>query len=327
MSITEQVLGQVRAFMPSRAILTAAELDIFSRLARQPCTVNDLAQELGADPRALSRLLDALVSRDFLQKENGIYQNTEQGAVLDAGHAQSVLPMVMHLNELWDCWSDLTETVRDGVSPGLQPVTDKDQETCEAFIWAMHVLGRDLAQEIVAEVDLAPYQRLLDIGGAAGTYTMACLRQAPWLEAALFDLPRVLPLAEEKLRSEGFRHRVQLVAGDFYQDPLPQGCDLALLSAIIHQNSPQENLELYSKIYQALEPGGAILIRDHIMSEDRLQPPAGTLFALNMLVNTRGGDTYTFSEVQQGLEQAGFKQVKLLRSGESMDCLVQAHKS
>jgi hypothetical protein len=107
---------------------------------------------------------------------------------------------------------------------------------------------------------------------------------------------------------------------------LPTGCDLALLSAIIHQNSPEENLSLYGKVFRALEKGGAILIRDHIMDEDRTKPPTGAFFAINMLVNTHGGDTYSFREVKDGLKTAGFIDVKLLRTGEKMDCLVEAKK-
>ncbi len=120
--------------------------------------------------------------------------------------------------------------------------------------------------------------------------------------------------------------RVELIPGDFYSDDLPEGCDLALLSAIIHQNSPQQNLELYRKVYRSLSPGGMLLIRDHIMGEDRTRPPEGALFAINMLVNTRGGDTYTFQDVAQGLKEAGFTDVRRLRSGQRMDCVVSAVK-
>jgi SAM-dependent methyltransferase len=119
---------------------------------------------------------------------------------------------------------------------------------------------------------------------------------------------------------------VELVAGDFYHDELPKGCDLALLSAIIHQNSPQENLDLYRKIHQALVPGGKLLIRDHVMDPGRTFPPQGTLFAINMLVNTKGGDTYTFEEIEDALETVGFERVEMLRKGERMDCLVEARK-
>jgi predicted methyltransferase len=128
------------------------------------------------------------------------------------------------------------------------------------------------------------------------------------------------------LEEEGFQDRVELAAGDFYLDELPGGCDLALLSAIIHQNSPEQNIALYEKIHRALAPGGVVLIRDHIMDESRTQPPAGAMFALNMLVNTSAGDTYTFAEVKQTLEAAGFGEIRQVRTGERMDCLVEGRK-
>ena len=106
----------------------------------------------------------------------------------------------------------------------------------------------------------------------------------------------------------------------------PSGCDLALLSAIIHQNSPAQNLELYRKVFRALDAGGSILIRDHIMDESRTSPLAGALFAVNMLIGTTGGGTYTFGEIREGLEKAGFVGVSLIRAGREMDGLVEARK-
>jgi SAM-dependent methyltransferase len=234
--------------------------------------------------------------------------------------------MVLHLNGLWETWGGLTETVRTGSNPKRKPVTDRGDDSLKAFIGAMHVVGRSLSIELADFYDLSPYTRLLDIGGATGTYTMAFLQKNPEMTAVLFDLPDVVPWAKERLQTEGLLDRVELVAGDFYQDELPKGCDLALLSAIIHQNSPQQNLDLYRKIHRALVEGGTLLIRDHVMDQDRTFPPQGTLFAINMLVNTEGGDTYTFDEIRDTLEAAGFGEVKLVRKGEHMDCLVEAKK-
>ncbi|MBW2071223.1 MAG: methyltransferase domain-containing protein, partial [Deltaproteobacteria bacterium] len=104
----------------------------------------------------------------------------------------------------------------------------------------------------------------MDVGGATGTYTIAFLQKNPEMTAVLFDLPEVIPMAKDRLAKEKLLPRVELVAGDFYEDELPSGCDLALLSAIIHQNSPKQNLELYRKVHRALLPGGRILIRDHV---------------------------------------------------------------
>jgi SAM-dependent methyltransferase len=234
--------------------------------------------------------------------------------------------MVLHLSGLWETWSGLTETIKSGTNPQGKPVTARGDESLEAFIGAMHVIGRSLSKEIADSYELSPFKRFLDIGGATGTYIIAFLQKNPAMTAVLFDLPDVIPMAEKKLEEEGLLERVTLVPGDFYRDELPKACDLALLSAIIHQNSPQQNLDLYRKIHRALEPGGKLLIRDHVMDSSRTFPPQGALFAINMLVNTKGGDTYTFDEIEDTLEAAGFEEVTLVRKGERMDCLVEAKK-
>jgi SAM-dependent methyltransferase len=320
------VLEDVRGFIKSRVILTAAELDLFTRLNKRQGTADDLAKELRCDQRCLTRLLDCLVALQLLSKQDGVYQTSERGALLSAEHPETELPMVLHLNGLWETWSGLTETVKTGTNPKRKPVTDRGKDSLKDFIGAMHVVGRRLSNELADSYDLSPFKRLLDIGGATGTYTKAFLEKNPEMTAVLFDLPEVIPWAEERFGSEGLLGRVELMAGDFYQDELPRGCDLALLSAIIHQNSSQENLDLYRKIHRALVPGGKLLIRDHVMDPGRTFPPQGTLFAINMLVNTKGGDTYTFDEIRDNLEVAGFGKVKLVRKGERMDCLVEARK-
>jgi SAM-dependent methyltransferase len=267
------------------------------------------------------------VALQLLSKHNGIYQNTERGALLSSEHLETELPMVLHLSGLWESWGGLTETVKTGTNPKRKSVTERGKDSLKAFIGAMHVVGRTLSQEIADSYNLAPFRRLLDIGGATGTYTIAFLEKNPEMTAVLFDLPDVIRWAEERLGAEGLLERVECVAGDFYKDELPPGCDLVLLSAIIHQNSPEQNLALYQKIHRAILPGGTVLIRDHVMDPARTRPPQGTLFALNMLVNTEGGDTYTFDEIKEILEEAGFGEVKLVREGEHMDCLVEAKRA
>ncbi|MCJ7809749.1 MAG: methyltransferase domain-containing protein, partial [Desulfobulbaceae bacterium] len=196
----------------------------------------------------------------------------------------------------------------------------------KAFIGAMHVAATGLSEKIADAYDVSRFKRLLDVGGGSGAYTISFLKKYPHLRAVIFDLEGVILIAEEKIREQGLADRVNIVAGNFYKDQLPGGCDLALLSAIIHQNSPEQNVALFRKIHRVLNPGGVLLIRDHIMDAARTDPPAGALFALNMLVNTSAGDTYTFSEVKENLETAGFMEVKLIRSGKKMDCLVEAKK-
>ena len=320
------VLEDVRGFFKSRVILTAAELDLFTRLERGQAAADDLAKELRCDQRSLTRLLDCLVALKLLSKQDSVYQTSERGVLLSAEHPETELPMVLHMSGLWETWSGLTETLQTGENPRRKPVARRGQDSLKDFIGAMHVVGRSLSNEIADSYDLSPFNRLLDIGGATGTYTIAFLEKNPEMTAVLFDLPDVIPWAEERFGSEGLLGRVEFVAGDFYHDELPKGCDLALLSAIIHQNSPQENLNLYRKIHRALMPHGKLLIRDHVMDPARTFPTQGTLFAINMLVNTKGGDTYTFDEIEDALKNVGFAQVELVRKGERMDCLVEATK-
>jgi len=318
------LMADARAFMKSRVILTGAQLDFFTKLHDTPNTADEMAGAMKLDPRATTRVLDTLVTLGLIEKENGLYRTTEEGTLFSSRHPQTVLPMVLHLSHLWETWSRLTDIVKGGPNPEQEPGVGMSEESRKSFIGAMHAIGHGLSMEIAGDYDLSPFKRLLDIGGGSGTYTIAFLKTNPRMTGVIFDLQSVISMARERIEAEGLEGRVEFVPGDFYGDELPKGCDLALLSAIIHQNSPEENLELYSKIRQALVPGGKVLIRDHVMDESRTAPPAGAMFALNMLVNTRGGDTYTFDEVKETLEKAGFVDVKLVRKGERMDCLVEA---
>jgi len=321
------VLDDLRAFMQSRIILTAVELDLFTLLEEKPLTAAALAERVSADLRALRRILDCLVIFGLLDAAGDRYRLAPAAEPLTAHHPQTVLPMARHLNHLWDNWSHLTAVVRTGRNHHQPPVTEKDDDNLAAFIQAMHVAGRALADEIAADVDLSGFGCLLDIGGATGTYTIAFLQRNPGLRAILFDLPRVVPMADRRLQESGLRERVMLQPGDFYTDDLPEGADVALLSAIIHQNSPGQNEALFARIHRALAPRGALLIRDHIMTDDRRYPPAGAVFAINMLVGTHGGDTYTFHELEHQLRACGFGEIAFHRHGERMDGLIWCRKT
>ena len=324
---TGDVIAEVRNFMKSRVILTAAELNIFTHLHEKSSSAKELAGKLKLNTRALTRLLDTLVTFGLLKKHDTHYRLTNLGVPLTARHPDTILPFILHLNNLWDSWSHLTKIVKNGPPLKPKPFLEKAEQDQRAFIGAMHVVGRKLSREIAGAYELKPFKRLLDIGGGSGTYTIAFLKKNPMLTGVIFDLKNVIPMAEERMNAEGLAKRVELVAGDFYHDDFPRDCDLALLSAIIHQNSPEQNRALYRKIFLALLPGGRLLIRDFVMDESRTHPPEGALFALNMLVNTQEGDTYTFREIKHPLEEAGFVEVKMIRTGQQMmDCLVEAKK-
>lgn len=318
-------MDDVMVFWKSRTILTACDLDLFTAIDRSPGTAKQIAVAQSADPFVVERLLNSLTAMGLLDKKEGIFRLTLQGAFLSSLRPGSMLPMVLHFNDVWEKWNNLTTVAKRGRQEERQAST-RDDKTLESFIGAMDVIARDLSVELARFFDARRFRRLLDIGGGSGTYTVAFLNENPSLTAVLFDLEPVIAIAEKRLRADGLIDRVQLAAGDFYQDELPTGCDFALLSAIVHQNSPSQNLDLFGKIFRALAPGGTLVIRDHIMDESHTDPLEGTLFALNMIVETPGGDTYSFAELKEGLNQAGFVNARLIRRGEKMDGLIEAQK-
>ena len=318
----DAIAGLSRAFMESRVLLTAAELDLFTELARAPRDAAALAGACGWQLQPLTVLLDALAAMQLLDKHDGVYRcRPEAAADLSADSPTSRLASVQHAAHLWDRWSTLTARVTGG-----RPEPAAASAWTRAFVDAMHAIARPLAARLVAAVRPAGARRLLDVGGASGTYTLAFLEAEPGLQATLFDLPEVIPFARDRIAAAGRLDRVTLVAGDYLADPLPGGHDLAWLSAVIHSNGPEQNRSLYRKVCGALVPGGRIVIRDHVMSEDRTAPRAGALFAVNMLTGTETGRTYTYREIAGALEEAGFRDVRLRQPGEAMDALVEARK-
>ncbi|MDQ5986372.1 MAG: 3-hydroxy-5-methyl-1-naphthoate 3-O-methyltransferase [Syntrophus sp. SKADARSKE-3] len=324
----EAILKLARQFMESRILLSAAEMNIFTLIAEKPSTAKDLAGTLKADLRALTIFLDALAAMGLLSKNESLYATAPEAApFLTDKSPQSVLPMVLHAAHLWESWSGLTHIVKGSGLTGVPVSSASDAGEMRAFIGAMHVVAMPLAQKIAAAVlQHGPSGNLIDVGGASGTYTIAFLNAAPEMKATLFDRPAVIEIARGRLADAGMLDRVRLVSGDFYKDELPGGHDLVLLSAIIHQNSPVENVKLFRKVLRAMVPGGRLVIRDHVMEPSRTEPADGAIFAVNMLVNTPGGSTYTFDEINHWLEEAGFTGIRLLKTGKHMDALIEAIK-
>jgi len=321
MPTPEALLTLARAFQDSRVLLTGAELNLFTLLSKEALTADAIAARLGADLRALTIELDALAAMGVLVKADGNYRTAPGASSLSEEAPDSIHPMLLHAARIWDRWTNLTRKI------GGTPLSERPPaDVTRAFICAMQVVSAPQAAPMAAAVGVGTARRLLDVGGGPGTYTAAFLRAAPKLEATLFDLPPVIEIAREQLSKAGLLDRVTLVGGDFESDELPAGHDLAWLSAIIHQNGPAQNDALFGRIFRALVPGGRLVIRDHVMEPDRTRPRAGALFAVNMLVGTALGGTYTFDEIRAGLGRAGFVRVRALRAGEQMDALVEAFR-
>lgn len=323
----QQILEMMNGFRASCVMGAAAELDLWTLLDEQSLTAKQLAEKLQSDLRATTMLLDAVVALQLLEKHEGGYSvPRELRNWLTKDAEGTVLPMLQHASNIMRGWSQLAWTAKGGI-PMPRPSSIRGPEADRAsFIAAMHSISEPMADGLVAQLGPLTFRHLLDVGGASGTWTLAFLRAVPTATATIFDLPNTITQARQRLANTEFTPRVTLAAGDFYADDLPEGADFAWVSAICHQHSRQHNRKLFAKVFKALAPGGRIAIRDIVMEPCRTQPREGALFAINMLVNTDTGGTFTLEEYAEDLKAAGFENPRLLVKHEAMNSVVVAEK-
>lgn len=309
---TESLSEYVRHFQKSRVLLTAVELGIFTVIEKKSLTSPETAYKIKTDIRATDRLMNALVALGFLQKSKEKFSNTKASSKYLVNGKPDYMDGLMHSVSLWDTWSTLTDCVRKGHSVFERPklINNRSKKWLDVFISAMHYRAWRQAPAIVNLFDLKNVKRVLDIGGGSGAYAMAFTDFGEKITATVYDLPNVLPITKRFIRKYGYEKKVDTFAGDYNFNDLPKGYDLIFISAVVHINSYQGNIALMKKCAKALNHGGMIVIQDHVMNEDRTAPAPGTMFALNMLVGTEEGDTYTETEIKDWFVKADIKFLK-----------------
>lgn len=317
----EEIKRTSRDFQKSRIILTAVELEVFSALGNDRRSSSEVAKLLGTDERATDRLMNALTAMGLLKKTEGKFSNTETTARYLNKESPDYMAGLLHSASLWKSWSKLTQVVKKG-EPADRESDDRD---LWGFISAMHERAKSSAPNIVEMLDLSGVKSILDVGGGSGAFSMAFVKAKKDIKATVFDLPDVIPLTREYIHQEGLDNHIDTISGDYKRDDFGRGYDLVFLSAIIHINSYQENKELIKKCVHSLNPGGHLIVQDFIMDESRTIPGFGAIFALNMLVNTQAGDTYTESEVRAWMEYAGLKDIERKDTG-SVTSLIMGRK-
>ena len=305
----KSIMELATAFQRSRPLLTAFELGLFTTLTADARTSEQTADALGAHPRATDRLMNALVALGLLEKRDGRFSNTPLAEAYLVKGRPEYMAGLGHTSHLWNTWSQLTEVVRSGEPATVAGVNDRGDDWLRPFIAAMHFRAKQGASEVVRLLDLDGVSRLLDLGGGSGAYAMAFARAGRGIAAVVFDLPNVVPLAKMYIAQEGLAAEVTTATGDYLSTPLGGGYDMVFMSAVVHSNSADDNRLLMRKCAAALNPGGQIVVQDFLVSEARDGPLLPTLFALNMLVGTPEGDTYTESEVRSWMTQAGCRSV------------------
>jgi hypothetical protein len=324
----DQLLEISRGYQASSLLMASAELDVFAILAREPMSADQLASSLDADRRATAILADALAAIGLLEKVDGVYSPAPGTAqTLTAEGESSILHYVLHGASCARSWVQLADSVEMGGPVNTGPGIRGAAAELASFIEAMEVINRQVAPEVVASLGTPAFEHMLDVGGGPATWSIAFAQAVPRARFTVYDRPEVLPIARKYVDAAGLIDRFDFVPGDFYSDrSLPSGSDLAWVSAIVHQNSRQQNRDLFEKVHSALNSGGRIMVRDVVMNGSRTSPPFGAMFAINMLVRTERGGTFTLSELTEDLEAAGFAHVELIRSATDMSSVVAARK-
>ncbi len=312
-ALPDELNQTIRSFQESRVILTAVDLDAFTAV-QGGATAAEVSRKLGTEPRATEMFLNALASMNLLAKKDGVFHNTPISArYLAAGGRDDARAAIMHTAHLWSRWSTLTECVRTRTAVAHQEMTERGEQWTEAFIAAMDRNARERAPHVVRAVGTGGIERMLDVGGGSGAYSIAFAKANADLRADLLDLERVCSIARKHIELAGLSERVKTRIGDLRRDPFGEGYDLIFISAICHMLDPAENLALLRKSHAALSAGGRVVVQDFILEVDKTAPKSAALFSLNMLVGTLGGSSYSGEEYAAWLEEAGFRETRRVR--------------
>jgi len=329
------VLDLIEAFRRSKAMFAAVSLGVFDRLAAGSQSAEALAQELHLNSDALERLLDACVSLHLLAKDGQQYANGPVAMTYLCRSSPRRLTGYVHYSNtlLWKLWANLEDAVREGTNRWQQafgwegPIFANLFHTEEAkreFLMGMNGFGLLSSPEVVAAFDLSRFHRLVDLGGATGHLAMTACQRYPGLRAVVFDLPDAVPLAREIIAASPVADWIEIMAGDFFIDPLPEG-DLFALGRILHDWTEEKIRTLLGKIHQRLPAGGALLIAEKLLAEDKTGPTGALMQSLNMLVCAEGRER-TLWEYESLLKQAGFTAVQGRRTRGPLDAVLASKK-
>jgi SAM-dependent methyltransferase len=310
------------AFWGFKTLAAAHELDLFTRLSGTPgTTAQELAEALNIDPRPAEILLTGCAALGVLEKLEGRYCNTPLAETfLVRGKPYYFGGFVAMLDKrLYRGWDNLTEALRTNRPTTWNPDQQKslfegeDPAMLATFWEAMHSLSTFTARVLGETIDFAPFTRLLDVGGGSGAYDIELCRRYPHLRATVYDLPFVTEIAAAKAAGAGLGDRVATASGDFFTDAaFPTDHDVILLSMIMHDWKEDQDRDILRKCYQALPRGGAVIIAELLVNDEKTGPVPAALMSLNMLIETEGGRNYTPAEYSAWLGELGFRDVRVV---------------
>jgi predicted O-methyltransferase YrrM len=298
------------AYWESFPLHVAVELDVFSRIGEGSLSAGEIASRWKGSVRSARMLLDALSAMGLLEKKEDMYANSEAAKTFLVKTSPAYMGFaVKHHHHLVSAWSKLSRAVKTG-----KPVRKnrRSRSELESFLMAMFNNASGLAPRITKEVDLTQRRHLLDLGGGPGTYAIHFCQANPDLRATVFDLPGTEPFARKTISRFGLSSRIEFQAGDYLHDAVQGTYDVAWLSQILHSMGPEGCRTVIERAVSVLEPGGLILVHDFLLNDTHDGPLFPSLFALNMLVNTEEGRSYSEGEVKDLLAEAGVRDIRRL---------------
>jgi predicted O-methyltransferase YrrM len=315
----DRILQTGMAFWASKTLLSAVEMEVFTHLAKHPADLASIQGRLGLHPRGAADFMDALVALGFLERENGIYRNApETDLFLDrskSSYIGGILEMCNH--RLYGFWGHLTAAVRTGESQneskgGHDPFAAiyADPARLREFLRAMSGVSRGANMAIARKFPWENYSSYADIGTAQGDLAVQIAVAQPHLIGIGFDLPEAAPVFEEYVEELDLTKRLSFVGGSFFTDALPSA-DVILFGHILHDWDLETKRMLLQKAYQALPEGGAVVVYDAIIDDERSQNAFGLLMSLNMLIETPGGFDYTGADCISWMNDAGFRECRV----------------
>ena len=316
----EKILQTGLAFWASKTLLSAIEIGVFTELARGPETFAALRGRLGLHDRSARDFLDALVALGFLRREGESYSNTpETGLFLDRkkpSYVGGILEMANH--RLYPFWGHLTEALRTGLpqnevkggGTGLFATLYADPARLKEFLRAMSGISHGANMTVAHKFPWKDYKTFVDVGTAQGDLAMQIALAQPQLRGVGFDLPEVAPIFEEYAQALGVAERVSFKPGDFFKDELPRA-DVVLMGHILHDWDLAAKKVLVRKAYDALPAGGAFVVYEAIIDDDRSQNAFGLMMSLNMLIETPGGFDFTGADCAGWMKEAGFRSTRV----------------
>lgn len=302
------------AYRSSAIFFAASDLNVFTHLSHGPRTASEVAARVGSAAEPTRLMLESCADAGLLERDGNRFRNTPTANwFLVRGGTAYLGDSLKYARDLYQPWGALTDLVRSGC-PTLPPqaILGDDKAMTRAFVMAMHERARGIGSVLPHNVDLTGRRRLLDIGGGPGTYAVGLCRQTPGLTATVLDRPGVLEVTRELVDAAGFSDRVTLLPGDYLETPFGTGYDAALLSGMMHRETQADVTLLLRKTFEALAPGGLVMISDVFFDDDNKNtPPFTTLFALNMMLTSEHGSAHAKTEMERWMRENGLRDISM----------------